>query len=178
MDINSSRKVVFLGGTNSGKSRLAEEALAKRYSRLSYIATAPREWISTDVDFQAKVREHQIRRTAIWELTELTSPEELYEMLANARLPTLVDSMGTWIASRIGFLPNLDLLESSIRSSLVPLVFVSEEVGLSVIPTNIVSRDFTEILGLVNQRISNCVDRVFFVAAGRVIEMDSSEVDL
>lgn len=178
MDINNSRKVIFLGGTRSGKSRLAEEALGKRYQRLSYIATAPQEWIETDSDFEAKVQGHKLRRSTSWELSELVYPEELYDMLANAELPTLVDSVGTWIASRDGFSPDLDLLERSIKSSTVPLVFVSEETGLSLLPTNQISRDFTERLGLVNQRIANCVDRVFFVIAGRMLELGSLAEDL
>lgn len=175
MDINYSGKVMFLGGTRSGKSRLAEQVLVGKYSSLSYLATAPRKWLVADENFRAKVQAHRSRRSANWELTELESPDQLYQVLASAVHPTLIDSVGTWIASIEGFVPDLDLLERAIRATRVPLVFVSEEVGLSVHPTDAVSREFVDALGLVNQRIASCVDQVFLVVAGRVMEMFRAE---
>ncbi|NNN19717.1 MAG: adenosylcobinamide kinase/adenosylcobinamide phosphate guanyltransferase [Acidimicrobiaceae bacterium] len=171
MDIRNSGKYIFLGGTRSGKSYLAEQAIATRHSQICYVATAPRAWISSDPDFAARVAEHQKRRGANWQTLELARPEDLYELIEKAQIPTLVDSVGGWIAHDDVFVPDFGRLEAAIRSCRAPLSFVAEEAGLAVHPKSQAARRYVDLLGQTNQAIAKCVDRVFFVAAGTATEL-------
>lgn len=47
-----------------------------------------------------------------------------------------------------------------------PVVAVSEEVGLGVIPMNALARSFVDALGIVNQITATHADRVVLVVAG------------
>lgn len=171
MDIKFTGKCIFLGGTRSGKSELAEAFLARDYSSMCYIATAPKKWIADDPDFRNRVERHRKARGNRWSLLELGSARDLYSALEEANLPTLVDSVGTWLASEIEFVPDLERLSNAIGICKSPLVFVSEEVGLSVHPGSTGSRQFIDQLGVVNQTISRAVDLAFLVVAGRVLEL-------
>ncbi|MDA8081805.1 MAG: bifunctional adenosylcobinamide kinase/adenosylcobinamide-phosphate guanylyltransferase [Actinomycetota bacterium] len=173
MDIKNSGKYIFLGGTRSGKSLLAENTIATGHSEICYVATAPRAWVMSDADFAARVAGHQARRGANWRTVELDVPGDLYDLIENAEIPTLVDSVGGWVAHDIDFIPDFLRLERAIRRCNVPLSFVAEEAGLSVHPQSAAVRRYVDLLGQANQTIANCVDRVFFVAAGRVIELFS-----
>ena len=164
---------MFLGGTRSGKSLLAEQTIATGHSQICYVATAPRAWALSDSDFAARVAGHQARRGANWRSVELDVPGDLYDLIEKADIPTLVDSIGGWVAHDIDFVPDYMRLERAIRRCSVPLSFVAEEAGLSTHPESKVARRYVDLLGQVNQTIANCVDRVFFVAAGRAIELSS-----
>lgn len=171
MDISGSGKYIFLGGTRSGKSYLAEQAIATGKSRLCYLATAPTSWVEHDADFAIRVREHRLRRTERWQVIELVRPEDLYDLVLEAKLPTLIDSVGTWLASSRDFQPDLERLAFSIKSSMASLIFVAEETGLGIHAMNESSRRYIDTLGTVNRIISEVVDRTFFVAAGKAVEL-------
>ncbi len=47
-----------------------------------------------------------------------------------------------------------------------PVVFVSNEVGLGIVPDNALARAFRDHAGRLNQRIAEIANDVFFVAAG------------
>lgn len=171
VDIKFTGKCIFLGGTRSGKSELAEAFLARDYASMCYIATAPRNWIADDPDFRDRVERHRKARGNKWSLLELDSAKDLYSALEEANLPTLVDSIGTWLASEIEFVPDIERLSNAISNCKSPLVFVSEEVGLSIHSVSSSSRQFIDRLGQVNQTISKAVDLAFLVIAGRVLEL-------
>ncbi|MBT7506797.1 MAG: bifunctional adenosylcobinamide kinase/adenosylcobinamide-phosphate guanylyltransferase, partial [Rhodospirillales bacterium] len=48
----------------------------------------------------------------------------------------------------------------------VPVVMVSNEVGLGIVPDNKLARDFRDHAGLLNQQVAAMADRVVFIAAG------------
>lgn len=173
MDINSSGKYLFLGGTRSGKSRLAEEIVAGNQGDKCYLATAPRLWIEGDTDFANRVSQHRQRRGSDWTTVELLKPEELYQLVEGAKVPTLLDSIGGWIAGSPGFVPDLARLEQAIRRCNVSFSFVGEEVGLSVHPESAITRNYVDLVGRVNEVIARCVDRVFLVVAGRMLELQA-----
>ncbi|MDE3077840.1 MAG: bifunctional adenosylcobinamide kinase/adenosylcobinamide-phosphate guanylyltransferase [Chloroflexota bacterium] len=171
MDIINSGKYLFLGGARSGKSYLAEQAIASRHPEICYVATSPRAWALADPDFAGRIVNHQRRRGANWQTVELDDPEKLYDLIENAAVPTLVDSVGGWLASDIDFVPDLARLKAAILSCPTYLSFVAEEAGLSVHAESLVARTYVDLLGQTNQAISKAVDRVFFVAAGRATEL-------
>ena len=47
-----------------------------------------------------------------------------------------------------------------------PIVLVSDEVGLGVVPENATTRAFRDLLGLVNQRVARVAEEVRLCVAG------------
>jgi adenosylcobinamide kinase/adenosylcobinamide-phosphate guanylyltransferase len=51
------------------------------------------------------------------------------------------------------------------------IIFVSNEVGLGIVPENRMAREFRDHAGRLHQQIAASVDEVFFVAAGLPLRM-------
>jgi adenosylcobinamide kinase/adenosylcobinamide-phosphate guanylyltransferase len=161
---------LVLGGARSGKSALAESwvlAEAKRRGvRPLYLATG-RAW---DAEMEARVAAHQARRADAWDTVE--------EPLAvAARLPglppgrpILLDCLTLWLTNHL--LENRDLaaetdaLVAALAAAPGPVVCVSNEIGLGIVPDNALSRAFRDAQGTLNQRVAAAARRVVFVAAG------------
>src|SRR3546814_9085832 len=47
-----------------------------------------------------------------------------------------------------------------------PVVFVSNEVGLGIVPDNALARAFRDAAGRLHQAVAEAADRVYFIAAG------------
>jgi adenosylcobinamide kinase/adenosylcobinamide-phosphate guanylyltransferase len=52
-----------------------------------------------------------------------------------------------------------------------PLVAVTNEVGMGVVPAHASGRVFRDLLGVVNQRVAQVSDDVLLVVAGRVLRL-------
>jgi len=52
-----------------------------------------------------------------------------------------------------------------------PVVFVSNEVGLGIVPDNTLARAFRDHAGRMNQRLAGVSNTVFFVAAGLPLQL-------
>ena len=48
----------------------------------------------------------------------------------------------------------------------MPVVFVSNELGLGVVPETPLGRSFRDAMGRLNMRVAERADRVIFMAAG------------
>ena len=155
---------LVLGGTRSGKSRIAEE-LAAKASPVTYLATAA---ISDD-DFIARVAAHQSRRPSDWKTVE--AGRDLVAALEHANGTVLVDSLGTWVAAHDDFVVDTEALVGALTRRKGDAVVVSDEVGLGVHPSTDVGRGFRDALGDVNQAVAAAADRVLLVVAGRVLEL-------
>ena len=173
-------KVLVLGGVRSGKSRHAEELIA-RHPNVVYVA-AGLPPSGEDPDWAARVAAHKARRPASWRTVETG---DLTTVLRNARSPMLVDCLGTWLSRVLddvgaweqtrGWEHRLDdRLEDFLdawASVRVPMVVVSNEVGSGVVPATVSGRLFRDVLGTLNNRVAAESDRVQLVVAGRVLDL-------
>ena len=57
-------------------------------------------------------------------------------------------------------------LTSAIGAAPGKIIFVTNEVGLGIVPDNALARRFRDIAGDINQAVAACVDSAIFVAAG------------
>ncbi|MCR3737952.1 adenosylcobinamide kinase /adenosylcobinamide-phosphate guanylyltransferase [Actinomadura glauciflava] len=168
-------RTLLLGGSRSGKSAEAELRLAA-CSDVLYIATGPVR--DDDPEWAERVAAHRLRRPAWWRTTETT---ELAGALASASGPVLVDGVGTWLAAAMSetdaweepsrVLPLVDGLVAAWRGTAARVVAVSDEVGLSLVPTTVSGRAFRDVLGQVNQRLAAESEEAALVVAGRVMEL-------
>jgi adenosylcobinamide kinase / adenosylcobinamide-phosphate guanylyltransferase len=63
--------------------------------------------------------------------------------------------------------PAIEFIADKIgQNTFSPIVFVSNEIGLGVVPMGALSRDFVDTLGIANQRLAAVCERVTFMAAG------------
>jgi adenosylcobinamide kinase/adenosylcobinamide-phosphate guanylyltransferase len=159
---------LVLGGARAGKSRYAE-AMVERSgaASASYIATAE----AGDVEMATRIAAHRARRGALWRTIE--APVELADAVievAQNGQPILVDCLTLWVSNLMLGGHDADEACDQLLESLpglgAPLVLVSNEVGLGIVPDNKLARDFRDMTGRINQRVAAAAHRVVFVAAG------------
>ena len=79
----------------------------------------------------------------------------------------LLDSLTLWVsASEEQALDEFDRFLAGSGDLSVPLLMVSDEVGLGVVPENEAGRRFRDVLGLVNQRAAAAAEEVHLCIAG------------
>lgn len=160
-------RIFVLGGTRSGKSRYARErAKALGGERVSFIATAR----PGDPELDARIAAHRADRPPKWQTIE---PDwDLASTIASA--PTanvlLIDSLTLWASLAMEqSTPVRDLWQRAQDALLLrqaPVVIVSDEVGLGIVPLNALARAFRDELGWIHQDAAAWADEVFFMVAG------------
>lgn len=157
---------LILGGQRSGKSAYAESLLT---NGAVYLATGH----ASDDEMAGRIEAHQDRRGEGWVTVEeqldiahaLTQAKKLH-----AGKPVLIDSLGMWVSNML-HAKKSPLLEAEALAQAMyehpdPVIVVSDEVGLGVIPMNKLARSFVDALGFVNQITAAKADRVVLVVAG------------
>jgi len=155
---------LVLGGARSGKSTYAE-GLVEAIGGGVYLATAE----ALDKEMQERVQGHQDRRGNLWRAVE--EPLDLCGALrANGEGPVLVDCLTLWLSNIMAAGRDVESEIKSLISTLsecgAPVVMVSNEVGLGIVPDNALARAFRDEAGRMNQQLASVADRVVFVAAG------------
>ena len=159
---------LVLGGARSGKSRYAEELIEAQGNGL-YLATAE----ALDEEMSVRIEKHRARRGDGWATIEET--REVVAILqreARSDRPILVDCLTLWLSNMLfndlkaG--EEIQKLTAFLKSGALrgPVVFVSNEIGLGVVPGNQVSRLFVDAQGELNQLVAKLANRVVLVAAG------------
>ena len=158
---------LVLGGARSGKSRFAEGLIAGHPGRPVYLATAQ----GGDAEMAARIRRHRARRSDGW--TTIEEPLELPRALASAtrdNAAVLVDCLTLWLSNLMAAGRNAESETQALVDALpglgAPIVFVSNEVGLGIVPDNAMARAFRDHAGFLHQAIAAAADRVYFIAAG------------
>ncbi|MBV9090238.1 MAG: bifunctional adenosylcobinamide kinase/adenosylcobinamide-phosphate guanylyltransferase [Mycobacteriaceae bacterium] len=169
-------RTLVLGGIRSGKSRWAELAIAEEVdpdTPVRYLATgAPPE---SDPSWAQRVAEHRARRPQHWPTVETV--ELASQLRVMPAPPTLIDDLGGWLAAVLdrrhpdsgSVRGNVDELVDAVSEFGPPLVMVSPEVGLTVVPATESGRRFADQIGQLNQRLADLCDRVALVVAGQAV---------
>ncbi len=157
---------LVLGGARSGKSAYAERMIIERGGGL-YLATAE----ARDDEMAERIRQHRTRRGAGWDTVE--EPLELAATLAriaDSGRPILVDCLTLWLSNLMAAERTIEEEVAELLRCLpslpAPVVFVSNEVGLGIVPETPLGRAFRDHAGRLNQQVAAAADRVIFLAAG------------
>jgi len=163
----SARSVLVLGGARSGKSAYAQDLAEAAAPERLYLATAE----AGDAEMAARIARHKAGRGPGWSTRE--EPLELAGALAVEARPgraVLVDCLTLWLSNLM--LSGRDVeaeigrLAQAIGALAGPAVFVSNEVGLGIVPEMKLGREFRDWQGRANREAAKACDAVVFVAAG------------
>ena len=167
------RLTLVLGGARSGKSRQAEQLVRSVRPPWTYVATAQ----ASDDEMRERIALHRTRRGDGW-LTEEV-PLDLAAALRDVPpgRPVLVDCLTLWLTNTMlaerDVDAALDDLVETCRRAAGPLVLVSNEVGLGIVPDNALARRFRDHAGVLHQRLAAEAEQVLFMVAGLPIAVKS-----
>ena len=161
------RLTLVIGGARSGKSRYAEQLASSIPPPWTYVATAQ----AFDDEMRLRIVEHQSRRDASWQTVE--APINLADAITAIAKPDhliLIDCLTLWLSNIM--LSDLDVATSSdqligaLKRSPSPIIVVSNEVGLGIVPDTPLGRRFRDAQGWLNQGVAAIADRVVLMTAG------------
>ncbi len=159
--------MLITGGARAGKSRYAERLLSARPARHAVIATAT----AGDAEMAERIARHRAERDATWETIE--QPISVRAAIRNAARPdriVLVDCLTLWISNLMAEQRDIEAevqgLVGTLKIAAGPVVIVSNEVGLGIVPDNALARAFRDNLGRANQLVAAAAEVVVFMAAG------------
>lgn len=171
-------RVVITGGIRSGKSHEAERRLADA-AEVTYVATSAS---GDDEEWAARIAAHRARRPAAWRTVETLDVPGLLRTTGPSDPPLLVECVNTWLAGTMEDVgcwaddPDshaakrlagaVDDLVDAWSTTSARVIAVTNEVGLSLVPTTPAGRWFAEELGTLNARLAAESDEVWLVVAG------------
>ena len=168
--------VVVTGGSRSGKSAYAQRFAEGVAPPRTYIATAT----VTDEEMRARIRRHQAdREKALWKTVE--EPLDLAGAIGAAGESgvILVDCLTLWVnnllyeSEKRGACLTEEEMGEKCRQVLAvcggvcgTVIFVTNEVGMGVVPGDALSRRFRDVAGRCNQVMAEGADAVVFMVSG------------
>ena len=158
--------ILITGGARSGKSARAEARTTAFAGKPVYIATAE----ALDAEMRERIAGHRARRGAEW--IEHETPLELVLALnaTDGGGARLIDCLTLWLSNLMhvdrDWSREVAELAETLRAQKSPVVLVTNEVGLGIVPENALARQFRDAAGTMSQMIAQAADEVEFVVAG------------
>ncbi|MHB9111947.1 MAG: bifunctional adenosylcobinamide kinase/adenosylcobinamide-phosphate guanylyltransferase [Thermoleophilia bacterium] len=154
------------------------DANAGAETAVTYIATAE----AKDGEMRERIAEHRERRPAGWRTVEAPEnlPEAVEEALAGdgdgivlvdcltVYLSNLLMNQGIASGERVKSTVDreMDELVEVCRSGDGRVILVSNEVGMGIVPDNILARTFRDVAGRANQKLAAAADEVYLCVSG------------
>ena len=158
---------LVLGGARSGKSAFAERLVGDSGLAKVYLATAT----AGDDEMKVRIARHRAQRGEGW--TTVEEPLALVDALtreATRGRAVLVDCLTLWLSNLMLAERDPDVearrLTRFLGVARYPVVLVSNEVGLGLVPDTPLGRRFRDAQGRLNQIVAALVPNVVFIAAG------------
>ncbi|MCK1369018.1 bifunctional adenosylcobinamide kinase/adenosylcobinamide-phosphate guanylyltransferase [Bradyrhizobium sp. 62] len=158
--------ILITGGARSGKSKRAETRTRAFPGQPVYVATAE----ALDAEMETRIAMHRARRGTDW--IEREVPLDLVESLlaTDGGGARLVDCLTLWLSNLMHAERDWEREVSELAAALLrlksPVVLVTNEVGLGIVPDNALARSFRDAAGIMNQTIADVADEAEFVVAG------------
>ena len=166
---------LITGGARSGKSRFAESLALKQGEPLLYIATAG----IGDREMSERIARHQERRGSVWQTIE--EPYDLAGVLKGHDgwfKASLVDCVTLWLTNLLLKYEDKDTVLEEVRRTAVsfttlstPLILVSNEVGMGIVPDNPLGRTFCDLSGETNEILAAAAEEVYVTFSGLPLKL-------
>jgi len=166
---------LITGGARSGKSRFGESLALKQGEPLLYIATAG----GGDREMNERIARHQERRGAVWQTIE--EPYDLVGVLKGHDgwfKATLVDCVTLWLTNLLLKYEDKDVVLEEVRRTAVsftllktPVILVSNEVGMGIVPDNPLGRTFCDLSGETNEILAAAAEEVYVTFSGLPLKL-------
>ena len=189
-------RIIFCtGGTRSGKSEFAETLALSKEGQKGYIATGQ----AYDEEMKHRIHLHQERRKKIWNNYEISyaMSAEIQKVLDECSV-VLIDCLTMWttnlvlqdgeftsqedINNRERFILSevqavLDDIRAYRGDDEKTVIFVTNEIGLGIVPENKLARIFRDIMGRVNRMVAAEADEAYMTISGITIDIKALEVN-
>jgi adenosylcobinamide kinase/adenosylcobinamide-phosphate guanylyltransferase len=190
--------ILVLGGTRSGKSShgLRRIATLAGGRPVAYLATAIERPDRVDPELNERIARHRAARPLSWPTIEVGVDLPAAIRRAGDEVPILLDGLTLWLSAIVDrHMPanrstaangGIDLLLdgpigaglTAIDGHLGPIVVVSDEIGLGMVPMDPVARSFRDLQGIVHQRLAALADEVVLLVAGLPLDLKSAAARL
>ena len=185
--------ILCSGGARSGKSEFAEQLALSLKGRKAYVATGQ----AFDDEMKDRIKKHQLRRGKEWITFEIPLLlHENWEQIKNVSDVILIDCLTMFTSNHVFahgdintpedanriesiILEELRLLLQEINNSNdKTVIFVTNEIGLGIVPENKLARYFRDITGRVNREVASAANKMYLTISGVTIELKSQEVHI
>lgn len=185
--------ILCSGGARSGKSEFAEQLALSLKGRKAYVATGQ----AFDDEMKDRIKKHQLRRGKEWITFEI--PLHLHknwEQIKNVSDVILIDCLTMFTSNHVFAHGDINtqedfnriesiileelrlLLEDINNSNDKTVIFVTNEIGLGIVPENKLARYFRDITGRVNREVASAANKMYLTISGVTIELKSQEVHI
>ena len=188
-----SQIILCSGGARSGKSEFAERLALATEGRKAYVATGQ----AFDDEMIDRIKKHQERRGEIWNNFEVPLHLAIeWQNISQTADVILIDCLTMFTTNHMmahgsiqgqqdanqleaTVLTELETLLASIKSCEgKTVIFVTNEIGLGIVPDNKLARYLRDIAGRVNRTVATAADKLFLTISGVTIELKSQEVHI
>lgn len=181
--------ILVTGGARSGKSVFAERYADRLGKTVAYIATAQ----IYDDEMRIRVDRHQKRRPSNWLTFE--APYHADKALRQAAVQAdtvlfdcltlyttnllLADEAPREPEQRFIYIINeISKLVDAAAAANKTVIFVTNEVGMGIVPDNALAREYRDVAGIANQTIAAKADEVYLVVSGLAVELKKLAVNV
>lgn len=174
------KKVILItGGCRSGKSRFALDYANRHFFSKIYLATCE----PLDEEMAKRIELHKKTRGPEWRtVEEPIGVVEKIRQFGDEIEVTLLDCITLWISNLLmkwddeqKIMDEVERLLETIQRSPSSFIFVSNEVGMGIVPSDPLGRRFRDLAGMVNQKITEGADTVIFMVSGIPIFLKGKE---
>ena len=175
------RIILITGGSRSGKSIYAQQIAESMAEDRTYIATCP----VVDEEMEERIRKHrEARRAGNWQTIEETTDLAAALTRAKGSAVILIDCLTLWVNNLMyqAELQKKDVREEDIVERCGDIldacgaisgtvIFVTNEIGMGIVPDNAMSRRYRDLAGRCNQLMAGRADAVVFMVSGLPLNM-------
>ena len=164
-------KLIFItGGCRSGKSQFAQDYANRHFHKKLYLATCE----PLDEEMVKRIEDHKERRGSDWQTVE--EPLKIAEAIKQHQHDTeviLLDCITLWLSNLLMMqqsdhqvMKEVSRLTDTVNQGQLSLIFVSNEVGMGIVPGEPLGRRFRDLAGMANQKIAEAAQTVVFMVSG------------